>query len=137
MKLVGVPELGIQNGPAGSAGSQPVAGVPAVANANSWKVPNGIGPALANVVNAIASAAVMIPTPVLRMQDLTFKVVPPSLGQVWLGGEAVRRSRYSKTYFKVSAIAQTHPRGRHLLDADRYIRILIAPSLATDERGNL
>ena len=59
MKLVGVPELGIQNGPAGSAGSQPVAGVPAVANANSWKVPNGIGPALAGVVNAIASAAVI------------------------------------------------------------------------------
>src|ERR1700758_830108 len=46
-KVVGVPELGMQKGPAGSAGSQPVAGIPAVVNANSWNIPSAIGPAVA------------------------------------------------------------------------------------------
>ncbi len=48
----GVPELGMQNGPAGSAGSHPVAGVPASVNPNSSHSSNGIGPANAGALNS-------------------------------------------------------------------------------------
>ncbi len=39
--MVGVPELGIQNGPTGSAGSQPVAGTPAVEKCEFLKLAHG------------------------------------------------------------------------------------------------
>src|SRR6266516_4359322 len=66
-KPVLVPELDIQNGPAGSAGSQPVAGVPTVENPNSRKVPSVIGSAAAGVAHASAAAAMSMPALVFRM----------------------------------------------------------------------
>ncbi len=60
-KDVGVPLLGMQNGPAGSAGSQPVAGIPESVNPNSRNVLTGIGPARASTA-ATARSATLSPS---------------------------------------------------------------------------
>src|SRR5688572_26416971 len=52
----GVPELGKQKPPAGSAGSQPAAGTPASENENCNQLPNGIAPAYAGAERAKAAA---------------------------------------------------------------------------------
>jgi hypothetical protein len=50
----------MQNGPAGSAGSHPVAGVPASVNPNCSHSSNGIGPADAGALSSALMARVKV-----------------------------------------------------------------------------